>query len=140
MLIALLFAVALALAYANGANDNFKASATLYGSGVASYAEARRLATLAQLCGSVASVVLAGALLEAFSGKGLVPPAVVGDPRSWSRSGPLPPPRSCWRHGWVCRSRRPTRSSEVSPARAWPWRPAGSPGRRLGAAISCPCS
>ena len=80
MLIALLFAVALALAYANGANDNFKASATLYGSGVASYAEARRLATLAQLCGSVASVVLAGALLEAFSGKGLVPPDVVGDP------------------------------------------------------------
>ena len=81
MLLALLLATALALAYANGANDNFKATATLYGSGAAGYPEARRLATLAQLCGSAASVVLAGALLEAFGGKGLVPAEVVGDPR-----------------------------------------------------------
>ena len=81
MLLALLLGTALALAYANGANDNFKATATLYGSGAAGYPEARRLATLAQLCGSAASVVLAGALLEAFGGKGLVPAEVVGDPR-----------------------------------------------------------
>ena len=33
MLIALLFVSALALAFANGANDNFKAVATVYGSG-----------------------------------------------------------------------------------------------------------
>ena len=58
MLLALLLGTALALAYANGANDNFKATATLYGSGAAGYPEARRLATLAQLCGSAASVVL----------------------------------------------------------------------------------
>jgi PiT family inorganic phosphate transporter len=81
MLLVMLLGTALALAYANGANDNFKATATLYGSGVAGYREARRLATLAQLCGSAASVVLAGALLEAFGGKGLVPAEVVGDPR-----------------------------------------------------------
>jgi PiT family inorganic phosphate transporter len=79
MLVLLLLA-ALVLAYANGANDNFKATATVYGAGVADYPEARRLATAAQLCGSIASVVLAGALLRAFSGKGLVPLEVVGDP------------------------------------------------------------
>lgn len=80
MLIAMLLVAAVALAYANGANDNFKATATVYGAGVSDYGAARRLATAAQLCGSVASVVLAGALLRAFGGKGLVPGEVVGDP------------------------------------------------------------
>ncbi|MGH0028858.1 MAG: anion permease [Myxococcota bacterium] len=80
MEIALLLLAALALAWANGANDNFKATATLYGSGTLDYEAGRRLATAAQLCGSVASVVLAGALLTAFGGKGLVPEAVVGNP------------------------------------------------------------
>ena len=81
MLIALLALAALALAYANGANDNFKASATLYGSGTLGYSGARALATAAQIAGSIASVALAGALIKAFGGKGLVPDAVVGDPR-----------------------------------------------------------
>lgn len=72
---------ALALAWANGANDNFKATATVYGAGAMDYERARRLATAAQLTGSLASVILANALLRAFSGKGLVPPEVVGDPR-----------------------------------------------------------
>lgn len=81
MTIALLVVSALALAYWNGANDNFKASATVYGAGVLDYEGARRLATLAQLAGSIASVALAGALLRAFGGKGLVPPEVVGDAR-----------------------------------------------------------
>lgn len=80
MLIALLVGAALILAYANGANDNFKAVATLYGSGTADYATARRIATFSQLAGSLASVVLASGLLRAFGGKGLVPDAVVGDP------------------------------------------------------------
>ncbi len=69
------------LAYANGANDNFKPVATLYGSGTLGYDAARRLALVAQLAGSLASVLLAGALLRAFSGKGLVPAFVVADPR-----------------------------------------------------------
>ncbi len=42
MPLALLLGVALALAYANGANDNFKATATLYGAGITSYSAARR--------------------------------------------------------------------------------------------------
>ena len=79
MIIALVIAVAL-LAYANGANDNFKAVATLYGSSTLGYRPALALATLAQVLGSLASVLLAGALLEAFGGKGLVPAAVVGQP------------------------------------------------------------
>jgi inorganic phosphate transporter, PiT family len=57
-----------------------KAAATLYGSGTLDYREALGLATVAQLAGSVASVFLAGALLTAFSGKGLVPIEVVGNP------------------------------------------------------------
>lgn len=69
-----------ALAYANGANDNFKAVATLYGSSTLSYRASLAVATAAQLLGSVASVVLAGALLRTFGGKGLVPEGVVADP------------------------------------------------------------
>jgi PiT family inorganic phosphate transporter len=80
LLILLLLIAALALAFANGANDNFKATATLYGSGNLGYRQARRLATVAQVAGSLASVVWAAALLRAFGGKGLVPEAVVGDP------------------------------------------------------------
>jgi inorganic phosphate transporter, PiT family len=79
--ILILFLAALLLAYANGANDNFKATATVYGAGVLSYQRALALATTAQVAGSLASVALAGALIKAFSGKGLVPAAVVADPR-----------------------------------------------------------
>jgi len=81
LLIALLAAGTMLLAYANGSNDNFKATATVYGSGTLSYRASLSLATAAQVAGSVTSVLLAGALLEAFSGKGLVPPAVIHDPR-----------------------------------------------------------
>jgi PiT family inorganic phosphate transporter len=80
-ILALLVTAAFVLAYANGANDNFKATATAYGSGTLGYDAARRLATFAQLAGSLASIALATGLLEAFSGKGLVPAEVVGDPR-----------------------------------------------------------
>ncbi len=71
---------AFVLAYANGANDNFKATATVYGSGALPYKRALKLATLAQLSGSVASLFLAAVLVKAFSGKGLVPDEVVADP------------------------------------------------------------
>lgn len=71
-----LLAVTLFLAYANGANDNFKGVATLYGSGTLTYRQALALATAGQIAGSAASVVLADGLVKAFSGKGLVPPDI----------------------------------------------------------------
>ena len=80
MLLVLLLLSALALAFANGANDNFKATATLYGSGNLDFDASRRLATIAQVGGSLASVFWAQALLRSFGGKGLVPDAVVADP------------------------------------------------------------
>jgi len=79
MTLPLLIAAAL-LAYANGANDNFKPVATLYGSGTLGYRASLGVATAAQLLGSLASVLLAGGLLAAFGGKGLVPDATVATP------------------------------------------------------------
>ncbi|MEE8143347.1 MAG: inorganic phosphate transporter [Planctomycetota bacterium] len=80
MLLALLFLTVLLLAYANGANDNFKATATVYGSSTLSYRQALLLATVAQVLGSLASVVLAATLLRVFGGKGLLPDATVANP------------------------------------------------------------
>jgi PiT family inorganic phosphate transporter len=74
---ALLFALTLFLAYSNGANDNFKGVATLYGSGATSYKDALALATGAQLAGSLCALLLAGGLLASFSGKGLVENSIV---------------------------------------------------------------
>lgn len=78
ILLILLLSVVL-LAYANGANDNFKAVATLYGSSTLTFRASLVVATVAQVLGSVASVVLAGMLLHAFGGKGLVPDEVATD-------------------------------------------------------------
>ncbi len=64
------------LAYSNGANDNFKGVATLYGSNTATYKTALLVGTLATFAGCLASVFLADTLIKAFSGKGLVPNAV----------------------------------------------------------------
>lgn len=75
----LFLAVAL-LAYANGANDNFKGVATLFGSGTADYRRAVGWATLTTFAGSLFSLVLAGGLVHSFSGKGLVPDAIAGSP------------------------------------------------------------
>lgn len=65
------------LAWSNGANDNFKGVATLYGSGTASYRAALAWATAATLTGSLVSVALAGRLVAVFSGKGLLADDVV---------------------------------------------------------------
>lgn len=73
-------AVGLTLAWANGANDNFKGVATLFGSGTASYRKSLLWATLTTALGSLAALFLAGKLLAAFTGKGLVPPAVAAAP------------------------------------------------------------
>ncbi len=72
--------IGLLLAFANGANDNFKGVATLFGSGTTSYRRALVWATATTVLGSLAALVLARGLLAAFSGKGLVPPEVVSDP------------------------------------------------------------
>jgi inorganic phosphate transporter, PiT family len=65
------------LAYANGANDNFKGVATLYGSGTTSYKRALLWATVTTFLGSTTALLLAQALLSTFTGKGLVPDSIV---------------------------------------------------------------
>lgn len=67
----LLFISVCFLSFANGANDNFKGVATLYGSGTASYHVALFWATLATLAGSLCALYFAQTLLIKFSGKGL---------------------------------------------------------------------
>lgn len=66
------------LAYSNGANDNFKGVASLFGSKTTSYRTAIRWATGSTFAGSVAALFLAQSLLKTFSGKGLVPDSLVG--------------------------------------------------------------
>lgn len=66
------------LAWSNGANDNFKGVASLFGSRTASYGQAITWATLTTFAGSVCSVFLAASLLKRFSGKGLVPDGLAG--------------------------------------------------------------
>ena len=77
MMYALLFVVVLALAYANGANDNIKPFATVYGSGILPYRRALAFATGAQVAGSAMSILVAGALIKAFGGKGFIPDEVI---------------------------------------------------------------
>lgn len=77
MTVLLLIAVAF-LAYSNGANDNFKGVASLFGSRTATYRTAITWATFATFAGSVCSIFLAESLLKKFSGKGLVPDVLVG--------------------------------------------------------------
>ncbi len=63
-------------AYSNGANDNFKGVATLFGSQTTSYKVAIWGATVTTFAGSVFSIFLATTLLKNSSGKGLVPDAI----------------------------------------------------------------
>jgi inorganic phosphate transporter, PiT family len=74
--LALLFFATLFLSYSNGANDNFKGVATLFGSRTASYKTAIVWATFTTFAGSVFSVFLANTLVKNFSGKGLVPDTI----------------------------------------------------------------
>lgn len=80
MLLATLVLLTLFVAYANGANDNFKGVATLYGSNTTTFDRALLIGTIATLAGCVSSVFLAEALVKAFSGKGLVPDALAASP------------------------------------------------------------
>jgi len=71
-MVVLIFITVLLLTYANGANDNFKGVATLWGSGTLNYKTALVLATIATFAGSVCSWFFAEALIKNFSAKGLV--------------------------------------------------------------------
>src|SRR2546430_16625030 len=76
----LLFLAACFLAYSNGANDNFKGVASLFGSRTCSYRTAISWATVATFAGSLAAIFLAQGLLKKFSGKGLVPDSFTASP------------------------------------------------------------
>ena len=80
MLLAAVLIAALCLAYANGANDNFKGVATLFGSGTTNYRGAVLWATVCTLLGSMAAVMLATSLIANFTGKGLVPVDLASQP------------------------------------------------------------
>jgi inorganic phosphate transporter, PiT family len=73
-----LFLATCFLAYSNGANDNFKGVASLFGCQAASYRTAITWATITTFAGSITAIFLAQALLKKFSGKGLVPDGIVG--------------------------------------------------------------
>ncbi len=75
-ILVILFLATCFLAYSNGANDNFKGVATLFGSRTTNYKSAIWLATVTTFAGSVCSVFFAQTLVKTFSGKGLVPDAV----------------------------------------------------------------
>jgi PiT family inorganic phosphate transporter len=76
LLLASVVLAVLFLAFSNGANDNFKGVATLFGSNTCNYRTALVWATATTLAGSLLALALAGGLVEAFKGKGLVPDAV----------------------------------------------------------------
>jgi PiT family inorganic phosphate transporter len=80
MILIILFLAACFLAYTNGANDNFKGVATLFGSGTTNYKRAIAWATATTFAGSIAAIFLASTLVKNFSGKGLVPDTLIQSP------------------------------------------------------------
>lgn len=76
----LLITVVLFVAFSNGANDNFKGFATVWGTDTLNYRQALTLATIATIAGSLASMMLAESLVQQFSGKGLVPDVIASAP------------------------------------------------------------
>src|SRR4051812_48577598 len=81
MAITLLILAVAFLAYSNGANDNFKGVASLYGSKTCSYRTAITWATFTTFAGSITAILIAQGLLKKFSGKGLVPDALTASPQ-----------------------------------------------------------
>lgn len=107
MLTSLLFISVCFLAYANGANDNFKGVASLFGSSTLHYRLALTWATVTTLAGSIAALFLAQSLLVKFSGNALRfsdfnHPRLVGGYRrrhsvsAWRGQGPY------WRNSIHC--------------------------------------
>ena len=72
-----IFLTTFLLAYANGANDNFKGVATLYGSKTLGYKKALAWTTFTTAFGCGLAMFLAGELVIVFKGKGLVPDDVI---------------------------------------------------------------
>ncbi len=77
MKILLILAVGL-LSFANGANDNFKGVATLWGAGLTTYRRAIAWATVFTFLGSIAAVSMGSALAVKFSGAKFVGSPIVG--------------------------------------------------------------
>lgn len=80
MLTTILFLAVCCVAFTNGANANFKGVASLYGSGTATLRQALAWGTATTFAGSVAAAFLAKGLLKKFSGRGIVPDALVAAP------------------------------------------------------------
>lgn len=79
-MLALITVAVVVVAYANGANANFKGVASLFGSRTTSYRTAVNWAAITTGVGCVAAMFLAAGLLKTFSGKGLVPDALIAQP------------------------------------------------------------
>jgi len=84
--IILVFAVGF-VAYTNGANANFKGVASLYGSGTTTLRKALMWGTATTFLGSLAALFLAQGMLKKFSGRGIVPDALVESPEFVSAVG-----------------------------------------------------
>src|SRR5690242_3095747 len=80
MLVGMVMVAVAVPAFANGANDNFKGVATIYGSGTASYRTSVTWATITTLAGSALTPVLAAGLIQTFRAKGLVPDEIATAP------------------------------------------------------------
>src|SRR5688572_21908187 len=80
MVIAILFLGVCFVAFTNGANANFKGVASLYGSGTTTRRGALLWGTATTFAGSIAAIFLAEGLLKKFSGRGIVPDALVQSP------------------------------------------------------------
>lgn len=80
LLIVSIMSASLFVAYTNGANDNFKGVATLFGSGTTDYRKALNWATVTTLTGSLTAFFFATKLIKTFSGKGLVPDGLTTSP------------------------------------------------------------
>ena len=74
----LIFGATMFVAYANGANDNFKGAATLFGSGTTDYKKALWWATATTFAGSIAAFFFATKLFQTFQGQGLIPATLAG--------------------------------------------------------------
>ena len=77
----LIFISTIFLAFSNGANDNFKGVATLFGSGTTDFKNAINWATITTALGSIVSIFFASVLVKNFSGKGLVPDQLLLTPQ-----------------------------------------------------------
>ncbi|MSP18492.1 MAG: inorganic phosphate transporter [Bdellovibrionales bacterium] len=74
------FSSVMFLAFSNGANDNFKGVATLYGSKTTDFKSALRWANATTLSGSMCALVLGNALLLKFTAKGILPDSLILNP------------------------------------------------------------